>query len=102
MGSGALIDIGLPLSLFLIMVGMGMTLTPKDFREVVVAPRGTFYGLVCQILLLPLIALGVALALDLSPARWPHHALPSSLMTWATAGNTARPLWTCPRRSPAR
>ena len=49
MGSGALIDIGLPLSLFLIMVGMGMTLTPKDFREVVVAPRGTFYGLVCQI-----------------------------------------------------
>ena len=41
MGSGALIDIGLPLSLFLIMVGMGMTLTPKDFREVVVAPRGT-------------------------------------------------------------
>ena len=68
MGSGALIDIGLPLSLFLIMVGMGMTLTPKDFREVVVAPRGTFYGLVCQILLLPLIALGVALALELSPA----------------------------------
>ncbi len=29
MGSGALIDIGLPLSLFLIMVGMGMTLAPK-------------------------------------------------------------------------
>jgi BASS family bile acid:Na+ symporter len=50
------------------MVGMGMTLTPKDFREVAIAPRGTFFGLLAQILLLPLIALGVALALELSPA----------------------------------
>ena len=33
MGSNALIDVGLPVSLFLIMVGMGMTLTPKDFRD---------------------------------------------------------------------
>ena len=68
MGSNALIDVGLPVSLFLIMVGMGMTLTPKDFREVVIAPRGTFFGLLAQILLLPIIALGVALGLDLSPA----------------------------------
>lgn len=68
MGSSALIDIGLPISLFLIMVGMGMTLTPKDFREVAVAPKGTAFGLVCQILLLPLVAFGVAVALDLSPA----------------------------------
>ncbi len=68
MGSSALIDIGLPVSLFLIMVGMGMTLTPRDFREVAIAPRGTFFGLLCQILLLPIIALGVALAMDLSPA----------------------------------
>jgi len=68
MGSSALIDIGLPISLFLIMVGMGMTLTPKDFREVVIAPKGTAYGLICQILLLPLVAFAVAVALDLSPA----------------------------------
>ncbi|MQX52719.1 bile acid:sodium symporter family protein [Alcanivorax sediminis] len=68
MGSSALIDIGLPISLFLIMVGMGMTLTPKDFREVVIAPKGTTYGLICQILLLPMVAFGVAVALDLSPA----------------------------------
>ncbi len=68
MGSSALIDIGLPISLFLIMVGMGMTLTPKDFREVVIAPKGTAYGLVCQILLLPLVAFAVAVAMDLSPA----------------------------------
>ena len=68
MGSSALIDVGLPISLFLIMVGMGMTLTPKDFREVAIAPKGTAYGLICQILLLPLVAVGVALAMDLSPA----------------------------------
>lgn len=68
MGSSALIDVGLPISLFLIMVGMGMTLTPKDFREVAIAPKGTAYGLICQILLLPLVAFGVAVAMDLSPA----------------------------------
>ena len=68
MGSSALIDVGLPISLFLIMVGMGMTLTPKDFREVAIAPKGTAYGVVCQILLLPLVAFGVAVAMDLSPA----------------------------------
>lgn len=68
MGSSALIDVGLPISLFLIMVGMGMTLTPKDFREVAIAPKGTAYGLICQILLLPLVAFGVAVAMNLSPA----------------------------------
>lgn len=68
MGASTLTDIGLPLSLFLIMVGMGMTLTPRDFREVLIAPKGTFFGLVAQIILLPAVAWGVAIALGLSPA----------------------------------
>ncbi|MGB1907164.1 MAG: bile acid:sodium symporter family protein [Spongiibacter sp.] len=68
MGASTLTDIGPPLSLFLIMVGMGMTLTPKDFREVLVAPRGTLFGLFAQIILLPAVAWGVAIALDLNPA----------------------------------
>lgn len=67
MGSNALIDVGLPVSLFLIMVGMGMTLTPKDFREVVIAPAAP--SLVC----------------------WPRFSCyPSLPWVW-------RWLWTCPR-----
>lgn len=68
MSSGALVEVWLPLSLFLIMVGVGMTLTPKDFREVLVAPKATAFGLLCQILLLPVVAVGVAQLLSLSPA----------------------------------
>ena len=68
MDQAALVSVGLPAALFLIMVGMGLTLTPKDFREVPVAPRATVYGLVAQIILLPLVGVGLAMSLDLAPA----------------------------------
>lgn len=68
MEQGVLIEIGLPVSLFLIMIGMGMTLTPKDFHEVIVAPRATLFGLLAQVLLLPLVAFGLAMVLPLTPA----------------------------------
>ena len=55
MDQASLVEIGLPAALFLIMVGMGLTLTPKDFREVLIVPRATVYGLVAQIVLLPLV-----------------------------------------------
>ena len=38
MEHSALISIGLPISLFLIMVGMGLTLTLKDFQQSTSAP----------------------------------------------------------------
>ncbi|EKF75413.1 bile acid:sodium symporter [Alcanivorax hongdengensis A-11-3] len=68
MDQGSLIEYGLPLALFVIMAGMGLTLTPGDFREVLVAPRATTFGLLAQVLLLPLVGVGLALALHLSPA----------------------------------
>ncbi len=68
MEQGPLIEVGLPVSLFLIMVGMGMTLTPKDFHEVIVAPRATLFGLLAQIVLLPAVAFGLVLILPLTPA----------------------------------
>ncbi|WP_101674795.1 bile acid:sodium symporter family protein [Alloalcanivorax mobilis] len=68
MDQATLIAVGLPAALFLIMVGMGLTLTLRDFREVLVAPRATLFGLVAQIILLPLVGIGLALTLDLSPA----------------------------------
>jgi bile acid:Na+ symporter, BASS family len=65
---GPLIEYGLPAAIFFIMIGMGMTLVPKDFRAVIVAPRATFFGLFAQLLLLPVVAFLLADALSLSPA----------------------------------
>src|SRR5690554_7709441 len=64
---GSLVDVGLPASLFLIMIGMGLTLTPKDFREVLVAPKATLFGLLAQVLVVPLAAFALAWSLSLDP-----------------------------------
>lgn len=48
--------VALPLALILIMLGMGMTLTPADFKRVVLKPKATMVGLVLQLFLLPLLA----------------------------------------------
>lgn len=68
MEQGVLTEIGLPAALFVIMVGMGMTLTPRDFHEVLVAPRATLFGLLAQVVALPVIAFGLAWLLSLPPA----------------------------------
>ncbi|WP_111657989.1 bile acid:sodium symporter family protein [Isoalcanivorax indicus] len=68
MEQGPLIEIGLPVSLFFIMIGMGLTLGLKDFREVAIAPKATLVGTLAQVLLMPLVALGVATAMALPPA----------------------------------
>lgn len=64
---GGLVDIGLPAALFLIMIGMGLTLTPKDFREVLIAPKATMFGLLAQVLVVPLAAFALAWSLSLDP-----------------------------------
>jgi bile acid:Na+ symporter, BASS family len=64
---GVLVEAGLPAALFLIMIGMGLTLTPRDFREVLIAPKATLFGLLAQVLILPLIAFGLALGMGLDP-----------------------------------
>ena len=68
MEQGILTEVGLPVALFVIMIGMGLTLVPRDFREVVEAPRASLYGLLAQVLLLPLCAFAIAGLLGLSPA----------------------------------
>ncbi|MDK8463357.1 bile acid:sodium symporter family protein [Marinobacter sp. SS13-12] len=68
MESSPLISAGLPIALFIIMIGIGMTLSIRDFRQVAVYPRGMIVGTVAQILLMPLIAFALAAMLDLAPA----------------------------------
>ena len=45
-----------PVALALIMLGLGASLTVKDFTRVVQNPKEFFVGLVCQLVVLPLIA----------------------------------------------
>ena len=63
----ALTTVGLPIALGIIMLGLGLSLTPEDFRRVARHPRAVVVALVCQLLLLPLLCFGLVTALDLPP-----------------------------------
>lgn len=53
--------------IFLIMFGMGASLKTEDFRAVVRHSRGVLIGFLSQFGLMPLVALGLSIALSLSP-----------------------------------
>jgi BASS family bile acid:Na+ symporter len=55
----ALTQIGLPIALILIMTGVGMTLRPANFSDVLRQPKAFIVGAVAQMLLLPLAAIAV-------------------------------------------
>jgi BASS family bile acid:Na+ symporter len=50
----------LPLSIAIIMVTLGMTLTVADFRRIFTQPKPVLIGLFCQMILLPLLGFAVA------------------------------------------
>lgn len=50
MQGSALVTIGLPISLFIIMVGMGLSLTAEDFKEIKREPRAVLVGSLLQFL----------------------------------------------------
>jgi bile acid:Na+ symporter, BASS family len=64
----ALTTVALPLALGVIMFGLGLALTPDDFRRVLSAPRAVGVALVCQLLVLPFICFGIVVAFDLPAA----------------------------------
>ncbi len=66
MESSPFIQVGLPIALFIIMIGMGLSLTPRDFHRVVEQPRGVLVGTLGQMIGVPL--LGFLVAAMLSPA----------------------------------
>lgn len=57
----------LPIALGIIMLGMGMTLTLNDFKNVARYPKAVFIGLSNQLLVLPLLGYLIVLAFDLRP-----------------------------------
>ena len=55
-----------PICLALIMLGLGLGLSLKDFTRILRVPRDFFVGFFSQLLILPIVALCVALILNLS------------------------------------
>jgi bile acid:Na+ symporter, BASS family len=55
METNYLTDIMLPLSLAIIMLGMGLSLVPADFKRVFIYPRAASVGILNQIIILPLV-----------------------------------------------
>ncbi|MGE0338808.1 MAG: bile acid:sodium symporter family protein [Xanthobacteraceae bacterium] len=85
MQASILTDLLLPLSIGIIMFGLGLSLTWEDFRRVARYPFAVGFGLLLQILLLPFAALLIAIWLKLSP----NHALGLMLVAAAPGGATA-------------
>ncbi|MBB1056777.1 bile acid:sodium symporter family protein [Dietzia sp. B19] len=97
MDQSPLIDIGLPVALAIIMVGIGLSLTKEDFAVQARSPWATIVGLFGQLVLVPLTGVGVALVFGLPPmlalgvvlvAATPGGAT-SNLITYLARGNVA-------------
>jgi len=97
MESNFLTAIVLPLALFIIMLGMGLGLTIKDFQRIVAEPKGVLLGLAAQLILLPLVGFLLASVFPLSPelavgvmilAACPGGPT-SNLITYLARGNVA-------------
>ena len=67
MNDSALITVGLPVALAIIMFGLGLSLTPADFARVARSPRAVVVALVTQVVVLPLVAFGLVKLFDLDP-----------------------------------
>lgn len=81
----ALTTIGLPVALGIIMLGLGLSLTPRDFARVAKHPRAVVIALTCQLLLLPAVAFGMVLIFDLPPFL----AIGMMLLAASPGGSTA-------------
>ncbi|XVS61469.1 bile acid:sodium symporter family protein [Actinosynnema sp. CA-299493] len=74
-----------PITVAIIMLGLGLTLTIEDFRRVVKYPRAMVVCLVCQMVVLPAICLGLVVAFDLRPEL----AIGMMLLAASPGGSTA-------------
>ncbi len=68
MKADLLIQVVLPAALFIIMLGMGLSLKLSDFKLVASKPKAVALGLLAQMLMLPAMAYLIVLALDLQGA----------------------------------
>ncbi len=87
----------LPITLAIITLGMGLSLTERDFRNIFMQPKAVIIGLCCQMILLPVIAWLIVRSIDIDPvfkvglmiiAACPGGAT-SNLITYLLRGNVA-------------
>ena len=64
---GIITEIFLPLSLAFIMFSLGLGLTIEDFSRVIKQPKDFLIGLICQIILLPIVAFLIVKIWPISP-----------------------------------
>ena len=84
MDSG-IITILLPLALAIIMIGLGLELTPKDFTRVTKQPKAVLIALFCQLVILVSIAFIICKVLALPPLL----AVGLMLLAASPGGSTA-------------
>lgn len=63
----SLLDLLLPIAIGVIMFGIGMDLTSRDFKRVFIAPKAVLFGLFGQLVLMAAIGFGVAYLFPLKP-----------------------------------
>ncbi len=68
MEQNSMLTLFLPIALGIIMLGLGLSLTVADFKRVLVYPKAIVIGLLCQMVLLPVVCFGIAILFDLPPA----------------------------------
>ncbi len=90
-------DYFLPVTLAIITLGMGLSLTDRDFRRIFSQPKAVIVGLICQVFLLPVIAYLIVNSIHIDPlfkvglmiiAACPGGAT-SNLITYLLRGNVA-------------
>jgi BASS family bile acid:Na+ symporter len=89
MQSSAALSIGLPAVLCIIMLGLGLSLKLGDFLRVVRQPRTVLIGLLCQIVILPILCFGLTQASGLPPA-----IAVGMMLLAASPGGTSATLYT--------
>lgn len=91
------VDILINTVLAIIMLGVGLSLEFKDFKQVIIAPKAIISGLAIQIFIIPLIAFGIAFLSGLTPEQQVGIVLvstcasgaSSNLVTHLVRGNVA-------------
>jgi BASS family bile acid:Na+ symporter len=86
METNFLTDLLLPISLGIIMLGMGLSLVPDDFRRVALYPKAAAIGIINQIVVLPIIGF---LLLLLMPMRTPELAVGIMILAACPGGPTS-------------
>lgn len=68
MEQSAILTLFLPIALGIIMLGLGLSLVIDDFKRVVLYPKAVVIGLLCQMVILPIVCFSITIAFNLPPA----------------------------------